>query len=79
MQCQSMAHGTLCPVGRHGIDVPDAAQRFFEDRQSFRLNAVIIGEQNNHDDDIVAKMRLPNKVGVYRWTRRLVSLTTAKV
>jgi hypothetical protein len=43
-----MAHGTLCAIGRDSENLADGAQRFFKRDDSFRLNAVVVGDQNDH-------------------------------
>jgi hypothetical protein len=47
-----MAHGTLRAIGGDGIDLtvnlPNFAQAFFDSRQSFGLDAIVIREQNDH-------------------------------
>jgi hypothetical protein len=43
-----MAHGTLRAIGCDSVNLADRAQRFFKRHDPFRLNAVVVGDQNDH-------------------------------
>jgi hypothetical protein len=43
-----MAHGTLRAIRRDSENLAHGAQRFFKRNDSFRLNAVVVGDENEH-------------------------------
>jgi hypothetical protein len=53
-----MAHGTLRAIGCDRENLTDRAQRFFKRDDSLRLNAVVVGDENDHgtyDGKVVLK------------------------
>jgi hypothetical protein len=43
-----MAHGILFPIGCHGVDFANVFQAIFKGDNAVGMNAVVIGEKNNH-------------------------------
>ena len=55
MQGRGMAHGALGAIRRNSINLADVAQLVLERDEPFGLDAVVVGEQDDHGR-IVAKM-----------------------
>ncbi len=72
-----MAHRALRPIGRHGENFAGVAQTILEGDKTFRLDAVVVGEQDDHKA-ILAKKRVANKQTMSA-PIRLVSLLEPKV
>ncbi len=77
MQRQGMAHRALRAVRRDGVDFTAVAQSIFERDQSFGLNAVVIGEQDDHGT--YSGKEAGNGQARERAASRLVSRARAKV
>jgi hypothetical protein len=60
MECQGVAHRALRTVRRHGVNFSRVSEAVLESGEPFGLNAVIVGEQDDHGR-ILAKKRLANK------------------
>jgi hypothetical protein len=53
-----MAHGTLRAIGCDCENLANRTQRFFKRNDSCRLNAIIVGDENDHgtyDGKVVLK------------------------
>ena len=77
MQGERVAHRALRPIGRHGENIAGIAQTILERDKTFRLDAVVVGEQDDHEA-ILTKKRVADKQTMPA-PIRLVSLPEPKV